>query len=181
MKGTKGVLRYLKGTLKKQIVYNGATDFKVFCDADYAGDIDTRRSKSEFVALIGYGCVSWSSRLQQTVALFTTEAEYMAAAEAGKEVLWFKKLFNDFGVLDHMGISKVYWDNQRCIKLTENPVLYKRSKQIDVGYHFIREQVEKEVLELHYCPTTKMIADILKKPLPYEKVQWCTQGMGIIS
>ena len=84
----KWLLRYLRGYSDRCIEFGG-TDLKLegFCDADYAGDIDSRRSTSGYVFILGGGAVSWRSKLQATVALSTTEAEYVAAAEAAKELL----------------------------------------------------------------------------------------------
>ena len=76
------VLAYIKGTLNHKILYSkelgGSTKPLGYVDADYGGDLDTRRSTSRYVFLMARGPVSWSSKRQQTVALSTTEAEYMA-------------------------------------------------------------------------------------------------------
>ena len=94
----KGVLRYLKGTASLGVTFGGGSNSSGnshtggrsravvgFCDADYAGDVDTRRSTTGYVFLYNGGAISWSSRRQPTVAASTTEAEYMAEAAAAKE------------------------------------------------------------------------------------------------
>jgi hypothetical protein len=94
----KSVLRYLSGTTHYGITFGRSTDGLVgYCDADFAGDLDTRRSTTGYVFTFGGAAVSWSSKRQQTVAASTTEAEYMAAAAAVKEALWLRNLFADFG------------------------------------------------------------------------------------
>ena len=122
-KVAKGVLRYLKGTVSKGILYGESKDIEVYCDSDFAGDIDTRRSTTGWLVKISGGCVSWASRIQPTVALSTTEAEYMAAAEAAKEAIWFKKLLEDVGIDMKKDAINICCDNQSCIKLIKNPVL----------------------------------------------------------
>jgi hypothetical protein len=94
----KGVLRYVAGTADYGITYGSASGLKAYCDADYAGDIDTRRSTTAYVFTLNGGAISWSSRLQQTVAASTTEAEYMAAASATKEALWLRQLLHSLGM-----------------------------------------------------------------------------------
>ena len=91
----KGVLRYLRRISSRGIVFGGRIMIEVSGDADFAGDLDTRRSTTGFLLKIAGGCVSWASRVQPTVALSTMEAEYMAAAEAVKEVIWCRKLLED--------------------------------------------------------------------------------------
>lgn len=88
----KKIFKYLKGTANHGIIYKGQDDLKIYSDADFAGDIKTRRSTSGVIALYSGGAVSWSSRLQRSVALSTTEAEIMAASEAAKEAIWLKRL-----------------------------------------------------------------------------------------
>ena len=88
----KGVIRYLAGTLDDGITFrrSESAEFAGYCDSDYAGDIDTRRSTAGYVFTSCGGAISWSSRLQHTVAVSTAEAEYMAAAHAAKEALWLR-------------------------------------------------------------------------------------------
>ena len=95
----KCILRYLKGTQSKCICY-GKSDFKLqgSCDADMAGDVDTRKSTSGYVFTIAGGAVSWCSRLQKIVALSTTEAEYISATEASKEAIWLGRLARELGM-----------------------------------------------------------------------------------
>ncbi|PRW61567.1 Retrovirus-related Pol poly from transposon TNT 1-94 isoform B [Chlorella sorokiniana] len=174
----KGVLRYIAGTTGFGITYGG-NSLEAFCDADYAGDCDTRRSTTGYVFMLGGGAISWSSRLQPTVAASTTEAEYMAAAYAIKEGLWLRTLLSDLGMrLDTITINA---DNQGAIKLLKNPVFSMRSKHIDVIYHFARERVTRKDISFKYIPTTKMVADALTKPLPAAKLAFCRTAMGITS
>ncbi|GAB4821233.1 hypothetical protein N2152v2_008279 [Parachlorella kessleri] len=159
----KGVLRYLSGTASYGITFGGQElRLESYCDADYAGDLDTRRSTTGYVFLLGGGAISWSSRLQPTVAVSTTEAEYMAAAYAIKE-----------------DSITIFADNQSAIKLLKNPVFSMRSKHIDVMYHFARERVIRKDITFKYVSTDKMVADALTKPLPAAKLEYCRTAMGV--
>jgi hypothetical protein len=174
----KGVLRYISGTANYGINFGGGNlTLEAYCDADYAGDIDTRRSTTGYVFILSGGAISWSSRLQPTVAASTTEAEYMAAACAIKEALWLRTLLSELG--QDPGTISIFADNQGAIKLLKNPVFSMRSKHIDVIYHFARERVMRKDIIFKYVSTNKMVADILTKPLPSTKFDFCRTSMGI--
>lgn len=174
----KGVLRYLAGTSEVGIVYKaGAGGIQGFCDANYGGDEDHRKSTTGYVFTLCGGAVSWSSKLQPTVATSTTEAEYMAVASATKEALWLRKLMNDFG--EPCGTLQLWCDNQGAIKLSKHHVEHQRSKHIDVMHHFVRDRVTRGEIVLGYCPTNDNIADVLTKALARDKFAKCVVGMGI--
>ena len=172
----KGVLRYIVGTTNYGITFGGR-DLEAYCDADFAGDLDTRRSTTGYVFILGGGAISWSSRLQPTVAASTTEAEYMAAAYAIKEGLWLKTLLSEIGL--DASTMPIHADNQGAIKLLKNPVFSMRSKHIDVIHHFARERVARKDVSFKYIPTTEMVADALTKSLPPAKLIYCRTQMGI--
>ncbi|KMQ85178.1 retrovirus-related pol polyprotein from transposon tnt 1-94 [Lasius niger] len=116
------------------------------------------------------GPISWKSKKQGSVALSTMEAEYAALAEISREIIYIKRL------LTHMGFKKfvkdtirVYCDNQSAIELSKNAVFHKRSKHVDISFHFIRDFVEKGDIVVKYLRTDSMIADVLTKSLPKAK------------
>jgi len=93
--------RYLQGTLQMKLQF-GATPSKEilgYCDADWGGDLENR-STTGFVFMIGGGAISWSSKRQPTIALSTTEAEYMANTQATKEAIWITKLMMDLRYME---------------------------------------------------------------------------------
>ena len=174
----KGVLRYLAGTAEMGITFKGSEAPLVgYCDSDYAGDIDSRRSTTGYVFIVHGGAVSWNSKLQATVAVSTTEAEYMAAAGAVKEALWLRKLMGDFGI--PIKTVKIYGDNQGAIKLLKHPIASARSKHIDVIYHFARERVARGEVTFEYISTERMVADGMTKALPENKFVFCRESMGV--
>ena len=173
----KRVLRYLAGTTSTGINFTGTSSITGYCDADYAGDLDTRRSTTAYVFTLNGGAISWNSRRQPTVAASTTEAEYMAAAAAVKEGLWLRTLLADMS-LSHANIT-IMADNQSAIKLLKNPISSQRSKHIDVAYHFARERVMRHEICFKYISTDKMIADALTKAVPETKLALCRTGMGV--
>jgi len=175
----KGVLRYLTGTLDYGITFAGGDTTVIgYCDADFAGDLDTRRSTTGYVFIMNGGAISWQSKRQPTVAASTTEAEYMAAAQATKEALWLRKLLADLKL--DTGTMIIKADNQSAIKILKNPILSARSKHIDVIYHFARERVARQEVKFEYIDTEHMIADALTKAVPKTKFDYCCSGMGIV-
>jgi hypothetical protein len=173
-----GVLRYVAGTASFGIIFKpGDSILEGYADADYAGDIDTRRSTTGYVFLLNGGTISWSSRLQATVAVSTAEAEYMSAAAAVKEALWLRKLLSDFGKTT--STVTIYGDNQAAIKLLKHPIASLRSKHIDVIYHFARERVARGEVKFEYISTDHMVADIMTKALPESKFITCRDNMGM--
>jgi hypothetical protein len=119
------------------------------------------------------------SKCQATVALSTAEAEYMAATQAVKEVLWLKQLLNEIGFTQSQPVL-IHSDNQGSIALTKNPAYHSRTKHIDIRHHFIRDAVEVGAVELQYCATDDMVADVLTKALARDKHEKHAGGLGLV-
>jgi hypothetical protein len=166
----KRVFRYLKGTINYTLRYEGNNKDRLvgFCDADWAGNVDDRRSTTGCAFIIAGGAVSWNSKKQATVALSSTEAEYMAATQATKEAIWLRKILTDLGYTQDQP-TVIYGDNQSCIALTKNPTYHARTKHIDIQHHFVREKVEDGTIKLVFCGTEDMAADVLTKGLSRDK------------
>ncbi|GAX75268.1 hypothetical protein CEUSTIGMA_g2713.t1 [Chlamydomonas eustigma] len=131
------VMRYLQITQHFGLEFGGEKhkDLVGFSDSSYSSDVDTKRSTTGYVFTYNGGVVSWSSRLQRTVAVSTIEAEYMAASAVAKEALWLRKLMCELQV----------------------------SKHIDTMHHFVRERIQMRQLTYQYISTADMVADILTK------------------
>jgi hypothetical protein len=141
-----------------------------YCDADWAGDVDTRRSTTAHVFMLAGACVSWASKLQPTVALSSAEAEYMALCTGVQEAIHLRSLLGDLGYWQREP-TPIHEDNQACIAMSSNPAInHKRSKHIDIRYHFTRERVESEEIKLVYVPTEHQLADLLTKALGSQRV-----------
>lgn len=176
----KRILKYLKGTTGYGLKFNRNQEqhVRVYSDADYAGDTDTRRSTSGVVVKFGSGTISWSSQRQHAVALSTTEAEYMAASQAAKEIIWIKTLFRELLNVTEIPAT-LYMDNQSAIQLIKNPVYHKRTKHIDVRYHHLRDQYEDKAFSLEFVSSKDQQADMFTKPLPRLTFQHQCQALGI--
>ena len=137
-----------------------------YSDANFARDVDTRRSTSGFIFMLAGAAIFWQSRAQATVALSSTVAEYIALAGAAQEAIWLLQVLREFKFMITAPVL-IYEDNQSTIKLVDNPVFHKRSKHVDIKYHFIRELVENRTLQIQYVSTKDNIADIFTKPLSF--------------
>ena len=177
-KCAKHILRYLKGTVDYSIKYsNDELELQGFVDSDWGSDSVDRKSYTGFCFRLSNGPISWESRKQKTVALSSTEAEYMAITESAKEAIYLKNLLYDLtGSDNHVTI---YNDNMGAQKLSTNYIYHKRSKHIDIRYHFIREVVAANLIVLKYLPTAEMLADILTKSLSYTKHNKCIEDLGM--
>lgn len=180
-RAAKRILRYIKNTINIGILYlNSDTDeLTAFSDADYAGDMDTRRSTSGSAFMFGSSIISWSSERQKSVSLSTTESEYIAASQCVKELIWLSSLFREILNVKELKIV-LYMDNQSAIRLVKNPEFHKRSKHIDVRYHFIREKFEEKMFDLKYICTNDMLADIFTKALAAPKFNVFVKKLGIV-
>ncbi|MCO5568844.1 hypothetical protein L7F22_022545 [Adiantum nelumboides] len=162
----KRVIRYIAGTLDYGITYTRGGDSTLvgFCDSDWAGDIDGRRSVTGYCFSLGSGVISWISKKQPTVALSSTEAEYKAACFASCEALWLRRLLGDMGAVQEQP-TMLLCDNQSCMAIARNPMFHVRTKHIEVQYHFVRELILDGEVEMEYCPTMDNCADIFTKAL----------------
>ena len=151
-KGAKRVLRYIKGTINYGLVFDGRStkcSLIGYSDADWANDVDTRRSTSGYVFQINGSTISWSSKRQYCVTRSSTEGEYVALSHATQEVVWLRRLLNDIGE-KHDQPSVMNGDNQGAIELSMNPRFHDRTKHIDVAYHSIREKVNDKSINVKY-------------------------------
>ena len=178
----KRILRYLKGTLDITLRCRKSDKDEVlgYSDADYAGDMDDRHSTIGNLFLMSGGPISWYSKKQPIVTLSTAEAEYVALSTATQEAVWIRKLLSDLGVSQDQPTT-IMEDNQGAICIAKNPVTHSRSKHIDVRYHYIREALNSNIVNLQYCPTHDiMLADTLTKPLPKERFVMIRNNMGLV-
>lgn len=148
-----------------------------YSDADYGGDIDERRSTTGYVFVFGSSIISWSSERQKSVALSTTESEYVAAAQATKELVWIGLLLRN--LLITYNKPNLFVDNQSAIRLIKNPEFHKRTKHIDIKFHFVRQKFAEGLFNLNYFETNLQLADILTKALCKQKFEKMRDMIGI--
>ncbi|UYV70125.1 hypothetical protein LAZ67_7001880 [Cordylochernes scorpioides] len=162
----------------KQSPECGTRNFISFSDADFAGDLDTRKSTTGYVFMLNNGPISWCSQKQNCVSLSTTESEYIAASKATKEAIWLRQLLRELHQ-EQVKPTTIFCDNQSCIRLVHNPEYHKRTKHIDISYHFIRDHFQKHAIDLLYVCSNDQAADIFKKALPPERYRRLRSQLGL--
>ena len=179
----KQVLRYLQGTLTYGLTFRRTEETKVtkligYSDSSHAIDEDDGRSTAGHVFYIKNSPITWCSQKQETVALSSCEAEFMAATEAAKQAIWLQDLY---GEITGRSLERVMVriDNKSAIALTKNPVFHRRSKHIHRRYHFIRECVENDLIEIEHVPGNEQRADILTKALGRIKFKEMRSLIGV--
>ena len=180
-KAVQRIFKYLVHTKDYGLTFKreGSVKLTGFCDSDWGGCEDTRRSTTGYMFKLGGACVSWCSRRQKTVALSSCEAEFMAACEAAKEAIWEKQLLSELGWEQEEPVP-IWTDSQSAIALINNPTFHDKSKHIEIRHFFIREKVNAGWVTYKYCETETMVADSLTKGVPRVKTEYCRERMGVL-
>nr|KYP63380.1 Copia protein [Cajanus cajan] len=165
----KRILRCLKGTANLGINFYRSQNFSLlgYCDADYAGDEWERKNTSGGCHFLGRCLVSWTSKRQNTIALSTCEAEYVATGQCLMQLLWIKHQLEDYDIYESS--VPVLCDNTAVINISKNPVLHSRTKHIEIKHHFTRDHVKKGTFELINVKIKEQLADIFTKPLQEDR------------
>jgi hypothetical protein len=159
----KRIMRYLVYTPKFGLWYPKGPTFDLigYSDADWAGCKIYRKS-TRTCQFLGRSLVSWASMKQNSIALSTAEAEYIAACHCCAQLLWMRQTLRDYGYK----LSKVplLCDNESAIRMADNPVEHSRTKHIDIRYHFLRDHQQRVDIEIAYVSTKEQLADTFIKP-----------------
>jgi len=157
------ICHYLVGTPTYCLTYDSASGqgISACTDSDWASDNSTRRSQSGYPVKLVKGLISWTSQAQKTIALLSTEAEYMVLSDCSCQVVWMHTLL---GELDyHLLQIPICRDNQGLIFITSNPITEKRSKHIDICYHYIQEVITQQLAVVYFIDGYDNPADLLMK------------------
>jgi hypothetical protein len=174
------IFKFLRGTADHCLQFGRTAKGLIgYVDSDYTGDLDRRRSLTGYVFTAGSCAVSWKAVLQPVVALSTTEAEYMAIAEACKELIWLKGLNAELCGVD--SFINLFSDSQSAIYLTKDQMFHARTKHIEIKYHYVRDEIEKGKLKVCKISTHNNPTDMLTKSVPVAKFELCSGLVGIIN
>ena len=171
----KHLLHYLHGTRNRGITYHGFDDHGIntiygFVDADYAGDSETRRSRSGFVILCNSGAISWKTKLQTVIANSTTDAEIYAATAAIKEIAYLRDAMRRIGLPQSTERERgrgtiLYEDNEATVAIARTGSHREATKHLAIARCFLRYHHENGTVYFKDCHTKNMVADFLTKSL----------------
>jgi hypothetical protein len=148
-----------------------------YADSDWASDPNNRKSTTGYMVKLMGAVISWNSHAQKTIALSSTEAEYMSLSDTSRQIIWFRNLFSGLGV--QLAPIPLFGDNQGSIFLASNPVQEKRIKHIDLRYHFIHDTIQTCQVELYFIEGAQNPADMFTKNLGRIKFHQFRKHLGL--
>ncbi|GJV73371.1 retrovirus-related pol polyprotein from transposon TNT 1-94 [Tanacetum coccineum] len=169
----KRIFRYLKDSINMGLWYPKDIGFELttFSDSDHAS------TSGGIQFLGGDKLVSWSSKKQDCTSMSSAEAEYVSLSACCAQVLWLRTQLTDYGF--HFDKIPMYYDSKAAIAISCNPVQHSRTKHIDVRYHFIKEHVEKGIVELFFVGTEYQLADLFTKALSEDRFKYLVRRLGM--
>ena len=173
------ICHYLNRTPNYSLVYDGSGDEGIiaFMDFNWAADPIKRRSITGYFFKLAGRIFSWQSRAQKTVALSSTEAEYMALSGCSRQAVWIQALLKELGY--KIPIVLICGDNQGLIFIGSNPVQEQHSKHIDICYHYVRQLIEEKKIELFFVEGAENPADLFTKNLGATKFLKFREQLGL--
>nr|GEX97332.1 retrovirus-related Pol polyprotein from transposon TNT 1-94 [Tanacetum cinerariifolium] len=153
-------------------------ELTAYSDSDHVGCLDSRKSTTGGIQFLsGVKLVTWSSKKQDCTSMYSAETEYVSLSACCAQVLWMRTQLIDYGF--HFDKIPMYCDSEAAIAISCNPVQHSRAKHIDVRYHFIKEKVEKGIVELFFVGTEYQLADLFNKSLPVERFKYLVRRLGM--
>ena len=169
MNKAKQIICYLRSSPDLSLVFDDSSDKGIiaFCNSDWASDKIKHKSQTGYFFQLAGASISWQSCAQKTIALSSTEAEYMALCDCCKQAKWIKTLLSKLGInVRHIPVNG---DNQGSIFLGSNPVQGNRSKHIDIWYHFVWQCIEDKEAKLYFVEGAENPANMFTKVLGHIK------------
>jgi hypothetical protein len=163
------VFQYLKDTADLGICYSQNPNPHqpvVYCDADVTVDPSDWKSHTSYIIFLNGGPVMWGSQKQSITTTSTTEAEYVAAWAATRQIIWLCDLLTEIGYPPAVATT-LNSNNQSCIRLIHSPEVHKRTKHVDIRYHATKDAQASEIINATYILSAQQSMDPLTKPLPY--------------
>ena len=174
------VVKYLITSKQLKLrLSNCCQEITAYTDADYAGDRTDYKSRSGFTCFVNGGLIEWMSRKQTAFASSSTEAEYYALCETAKEVVYLKKILAEFDIKTASPVN-IFCDNQSTLAMLHGEKFSRTTKHMAVKFHYLKDILERQIINVSYVPTTKNISDLLTKPLPRHSIEKFRKMIGLV-
>ncbi|GKC76808.1 hypothetical protein Tco_1127582 [Tanacetum coccineum] len=177
----KGNVDFQTNASHQLLIWNMDSPFELeaFSDSDYRGASLDRKSTTGGCQFLGRRLISWQCKKQTIVANSTTKAEYVAAANCCRQVLWIQNQMMDYGF--NLMNTKIHIDNESTISVIKNPVAQSRTKHIEIRFHFIRDCYEKRLIEVIKIHTDSNVADLLTKGFDVTRFNFLVVSIGMLN
>lgn len=144
----KRILKYTNGTSDHGMMYSHSYNSMLvgYCDADWAGNVDDRKSTSEGCFFLGNNIISWFSKKQNCVSLSSAKAEYIEAGSNCSQLIWMKKMLKKYNVKHD--VMTICCDSLSAINISKNPIQHNNTNHIDIRHHFIRDLIKDKIVTL---------------------------------
>jgi len=175
----KRIVKYINSTSDYGILYShsGNSTLMGYCDADWAGSADGRKSISGGCLFLGNNLISWFSKKQNCLSLSTVEAQYIAAGSSCSQLVWMKQMLKEYNV--ELNVLTLYCGILSAINISKNPIQHSRTKHIDIQHHFIRDLIEEKVVTLEHADIEEQLEDIFTKALDAKQFEKLRGKLGI--
>ena len=178
----KNLLRYLKGTMDYGIKYDANQNINLhgYDDSDQAGNTIDRKITLGYSFSLGFNMISYFSKRKSCMVMSTQKENYVASSSASCEQVCLGKLLPDLFDI-YLDVTCIFYDNQSCMKLTENPLFHEKLKHIVIKFHYIRDMVQRGVVNLQYMERNEKISNLLTKTLAKVKFNKFIERLSVIS
>lgn len=182
------IVYYLSGTRKLRLILGGCQKMELSAnlrlsaasDSDWAGEKDKRSSRTGYFIYMGTAAVVWCSKLKKSVALSSTEAEYVALTATARDLIWCRTLLEEMG-FSMKEASIIYEDNDSAAKIAQSYKKHPGVKHIQIRHHFIRDRVlEVKDISIERLSTSNMVAELLTKQLPFPAFKRHRDSLGLV-
>jgi hypothetical protein len=176
------VLLYLKKTSSLALQFGQDDYFLMASDASFADNLEDRKSSQAYVMRLFGGTIGWRANKQTTVTTSTTEAELLALSQAAKEAMFISRLVKELGIQLEEEKIHIQCDNQQTIRLVHKDInkLQTKLRHVDIHNHWLRQEAQRNRIQVDYTPTDQMIADGLTKIVTNTSFQKCKDQLGLV-